>query len=475
MDRWHKLVTRRIGVQVAHQWNHSFWRMRKPYGIGIDSTRIVFDGQKTQYFVDAAQWGRFKQGLRKKLKNKAFIHNFARDAERFLEKQSLRIRIACNADFSSCTDGQLQQEFNHVITMADDYYTRMWMVFLINEPLAQTIYPPLKAKAPDYADEMILAFSSPLTPNDAIRERQSLLRIAMEKNQRRRETLLERHARRFAHIPVFDFNHAPYALDHFQKELTIIQNPQNELDRLQDQFRKRRRDVPWLLSKLKLPKNGLEHAQIRMLSTLAHLRDYRDTLRQKMNLSLRNLYGEIARRARMTLSDVSFLSNDEIRTLLSEPSSRTALRQIAQARKKGFRMLETPHGVTISSGKQKSTTRKNKSIGPIRGICANPGEATGPARIVLTNLDLPKIRLGDVMVAPMTRQDFVPYIRRCAALVTDEGGVTCHAAIIARELDLPCIVGTNVATRVMKNGQKVNVDATRGCVIFQGHKNPKKQ
>lgn len=55
MSSWHLLVTRRIGIQVAQQWNHAFWKMHEPYGIGVDHIRVTSDGQKTDYFVEAAQ------------------------------------------------------------------------------------------------------------------------------------------------------------------------------------------------------------------------------------------------------------------------------------------------------------------------------------------------------------------------------------------------------------------------------------
>lgn len=469
MTRWHLLVTRRIGVQVAQQWNHAFWRMRKPFGIGIEDVRIAFDGRKTQYFVDVGQWRLFERGMQRKLADAYFIQSFARDAKSYLEKQSKKIRDSCNDNFSTFSDVQLRHRFRRVCAMADDFYTRMWLVFLINEPLAESVHCTLRDRAPGDADDLLLAFSSPLRPNDAIRERQSLLRIALQTDSPRRVHLLESHAKRFAHIPVFDFNHAPYALDHFERELTRIREPSAELARLQRLFSHRRRNYPWLLSKLRLPKNGLQLAQIRMLSDLASLRDYRDTLRQKMNLALRSLYGEIARRAGMSIADVSLLTTDEIGTLLATPEKRNDLRQIARARRRGFTLLETPKRLQITAKNVPHFSKKARLSRVIRGIAASPGIATGAARLVLTNLDLTKIRDGDVMVAPMTRQDFVPYIRRCAALVTDEGGVTCHAAIIARELGIPCVVGTKNATTALKSGRRIRIDGKQGTLTVLQH------
>ena len=70
----------------------------------------------------------------------------------------------------------------------------------------------------------------------------------------------------------------------------------------------------------------------------------------------------------------------------------------------------------------------------------------------------------EVLITGMTRPDFVPLMRKAAAIITDEGGLTCHAAIIARELGIPCVVGTRIATAVLKDGNLVEVDGTKGLI-----------
>jgi pyruvate,water dikinase len=85
---------------------------------------------------------------------------------------------------------------------------------------------------------------------------------------------------------------------------------------------------------------------------------------------------------------------------------------------------------------------------------------------VLTSLaDAARLNDGEVLVTHMTSPDWLPLLRRAAAIVTDSGGMTCHAAIVSRELGIPCVVGTGEATRVLRDGEAVTVDATRGIVL----------
>jgi len=101
----------------------------------------------------------------------------------------------------------------------------------------------------------------------------------------------------------------------------------------------------------------------------------------------------------------------------------------------------------------------------LRGLGGAPGRAVGAARILASPADSEGFTDGDVLVTHMTAPDWLPLLRRAAAIVTDSGGMTCHAAIVSRELGIPCVVGTGEATHRLRDGELVTVDATRGQVL----------
>lgn len=111
-------------------------------------------------------------------------------------------------------------------------------------------------------------------------------------------------------------------------------------------------------------------------------------------------------------------------------------------------------------------TQKDAALA--RGLAAAPGLGTGRVRVLQSPQDGDNLRDGEVLVAPMTNPDWLPTIRRAAGLVTDSGGMTCHAAIVARELGVPCVVGARSATTDLHDGILVTVDGTHGQV-FPGH------
>ncbi|MGB8328847.1 MAG: phosphoenolpyruvate synthase [Polyangiales bacterium] len=101
----------------------------------------------------------------------------------------------------------------------------------------------------------------------------------------------------------------------------------------------------------------------------------------------------------------------------------------------------------------------------LSGLGASPGRVAGKVRLMRVLQTDAKIGKDEILVAEMTSPDWVPVMRHAGALVTDEGGMTCHAAIVSRELRIPCIVGTGNATRLLKSSQLVTVDGTRGTVV----------
>jgi len=100
----------------------------------------------------------------------------------------------------------------------------------------------------------------------------------------------------------------------------------------------------------------------------------------------------------------------------------------------------------------------------IKGLPASPGMAAGPAQVILDVSQIGRVKEKDILVTKMTAPDWVPAMRKAAAIVTDEGGMTCHAAIVSRELGIPCIVGTEKATTTIQDGRSYTIDATTGTV-----------
>ena len=177
---------------------------------------------------------------------------------------------------------------------------------------------------------------------------------------------------------------------------------------------------------------------------------------------------EISRRKKIPFKDLCYYTCDEIKFLLKKGKKVNAKKRF-----NGFLMIyyERKGKEYISGRKARElvkpyiTIKIHKNIKEFKGLVVSKGETVkGAVKILLTPRQMSKMKKGDILVAPMTSPDFITAMRKASAIITDEGGMTSHAAIVSRELGIPCIVGTRIATKVLKDGMLVGVDTTKGLV-----------
>ena len=119
-----------------------------------------------------------------------------------------------------------------------------------------------------------------------------------------------------------------------------------------------------------------------------------------------------------------------------------------------------------SNGSASSVSANNAKV-LLKGLGASPGVGMGPVKIIKDMSEIRTMKKGQVLVTEMTTPDFVPAMKKASAIITDTGGMTSHAAIVSRELGVPCIVGTQNATKILKEGMDISVDGSHG-LIYEG-------
>lgn len=140
---------------------------------------------------------------------------------------------------------------------------------------------------------------------------------------------------------------------------------------------------------------------------------------------------------------------------------------------KNLYIVQTRPITTLKEGKKATAEVSAEGVkvaqAPIlTGAAASPGIGTGPAKIVSSPKEIGKVQAGDILVAKMTSPDYVPAMKKAVGIVTDEGGLTSHAAIVSRELGVPCVVGTKYATAKLRENMVVSVDGSAGQVFLGG-------
>ena len=178
---------------------------------------------------------------------------------------------------------------------------------------------------------------------------------------------------------------------------------------------------------------------------------------------------EISKRKKIPFKEICYYCGYEIIELLEKNK-----RVDSKLRYKGFMMYYNENkDIDYLSGKKANELVKpyleikiDKNLKEFKGLVVSKGKKNvrGKVRILLSPKHIDKMEEGEVLVAPMTSPDYVVAMRKASAIITDEGGMTSHAAIVSRELGLPCVVGTRIATKILKDGDFVEVDADKGIV-----------
>lgn len=248
------------------------------------------------------------------------------------------------------------------------------------------------------------------------------------------------------------------------KEMGDI-DPDKDIIRLENERKDTLSKKKQIMKRLKLDNSSKN--LIKITEVFAYMQDER-----KKYVLLATYYQdlflkEIQKRLGLNREDAEYTYMHEIRDLLKQKKIDPS---IFRERKQDVLVINTLKGYEVISGRiareihEKVFEVTGKKAKELKGSIACKGNAKGKVKIVRTIHDLANMEEGDILVTSMTRPEMVVAIKRAAAIITDEGGITSHAAIVSRELGIPCIIGTKIATKVLKDGDLVEVDADKGVV-----------
>ncbi len=195
---------------------------------------------------------------------------------------------------------------------------------------------------------------------------------------------------------------------------------------------------------------------IALIQENIYFRTYRLDVTAKIGVYLRPFFIALARLRKMKEEDIGLYNVEElIHNSLPEEE--------LEKRKWGWILTMLDGKIRLITGVVEEQ-KNNLGAQEVSGLIAHRGIATGHVKIILEKKDLVKVDRGDIIIAEMTYPDYNLALAKAKAIVTDIGGVTCHAAIVSRELNKPCIIGTKIATKVFQDGDLVEVDANAGVV-----------
>lgn len=358
-----------------------------------------------------------------------------------------------------------------VLETGDEVFSQYLIKYLGKEIAAQKL-----DLNPDVAFAVL---STPLKKNNAAMEREEFLRLAFDLksdpaiNDGLIKERLAKHVEKYCWLP-YGITGPAWGEEYFfgaMKELLKkdINKIEEELDNLEKSLAEVKKQQEAIRSRLKL--NESHQVLIKLAQDAIDMKSFTKEALFFGYYAAEKLFLEIAERLKIDLRLLRRLMPWEIGEVLKRGQVDRA--ELEKRYEHSILFVESGKTKVVTGEKAKKLAtvmqlyKACQAIGDVnelKGNCARMGYAKGVVRIINKPIEMSKINHGDILVSKMTDPEIMSAMKKAAAIVTDIGGITCHAAIVSRELSIPCVIGTKIATKVLKDGDVVEVDATHGII-----------
>ena len=253
-------------------------------------------------------------------------------------------------------------------------------------------------------------------------------------------------------------------LEEYQRNIPDLHKRIREIDNAEQEKKELRR---MLIREYNLSENVVQ--RLRFFDRYAILHDLRKEMQMRILHSDDLFLQQFAALTGIEADKLQWFAYEEIYDFVL--GQKDFVEKEYEKRKKAYFISNENGDYTYLTGKaavekiKEYYDRDFEGITEINGVCSSPGKAKGKVKVCNGYQEaIKKVEVGDILVTGMTLPDYAPAMRKAAAIVTDEGGITCHAAIVSREMGKPCVTSTKIATQVLKDGDLVEVDANNGTI-----------
>lgn len=463
--KWFKLATRSYSIQ-KDQCFISGWVCNNAYHSLKNYFVIPLDGGTGEIYMVEHEWKKLMKVLAKEFyKDPAF---FSKNLKKYklLKNRVLKAsRAIFSKDFKKYSSKKLFLLYKNLFDEIYGYCFFAYFPWALSSEIDPVFKSLLKKKFKKEWESVYNAVTAPAKHNEITLQLIKLLKMKIDGTL---EEKLGRHIKQYQWLPVYDFSMDSWTKQDFLNQLKGIRNPKEELLRLKNEQRKNRQHFQSAIKKLKSDKKLLRMAEL--IHEYVWLRTDRIDVIRKALFYGQGFFRELEKRLGLKNKESVWMTKEEIKNFLlnnktpdlKEINKRAKNNCMLYIRNKKQRLVSEPKEMKKIIEKELGIPRKLPKV--FRGVAACKGIARGRVKIINSTNDISKMKKSSILVASMTLQEYMLAIRKAKAIITDEGGITCHATIVSRELGIPCIIGTKIATKALKDGDRVEVDANKGIV-----------
>jgi phosphoenolpyruvate synthase/pyruvate phosphate dikinase len=390
-----------------------------------------------------------------------------------------------NKDLSETSDEELESIFDQYVSKNTAMLPYRAAGFVLDRILDEKLQSKLEElDEVDFHMDMV----TPERELPFLKERKSLLKIGKEieedeelvdvfqksdyeeiwqKLPGEHREMVQNHLNEFEWITTDRYTGEPLSRDDVIESLSqVIGRSSQSLEKIQENREKK-------MEKLEKAKEaGGEELEklLEIAQEYAYFRTYRMDAIYEGDYRVRNMFEEIAQRADLEYEDVIYLTVPEIKEALR---GKEVSKDVIESRKEEYIVYLVEDETSVLQGEKadkyisdvdEESSEDWEEQAKIEGTVAQRGQVESEVRLVFEDADIEKVEEGDILVSPMTTPDMMVGIMDAEGIITDEGGMASHAAIVSRELGIPCVIGTETATSILQDGDKVRLDAENGVI-----------
>ena len=446
---------------------------KKFYGKDFSKVLYINEGDKVWWGWDKYEIDKIGEKLLKVLSNKEKAKNHIRNYKFYLKKGIRYSKKIRNTNLKNFSNSELIKFYNNLDKETGEAATLAYVDLDVFDDIFETFYEnkirELIGKRVKEKEllKIIEELSIPAFQSFVSKEEIEMIKISLRKEVKEKDLQILHD--KFWWVSMGWENAEKRSLKDYSdiiKKYKKNRSIKSKLTRLENYKKKVLIQRDELIEKYKI-KKGIKY-WLNIIDEYTFLHDLRKEHQIKWFYGTRLLMIESAKRIGVSVNDLIWFRHKEVCEFLK---GKKFDKTEANRRKKAICLILRDGKVNIWSGKKaftqhkKEIEEKEKSVNQFKGKSAGKGIITATVKVCDGAKDaIKKVKRGDILVTGMTLPEYLPAMKKAVAIVTNEGGITCHAAIVSRELGIPCIIGTKIATKVLKDGDLVEVDAEKGIV-----------
>jgi phosphohistidine swiveling domain-containing protein len=480
---------------VGYTYSHGMTKPMK--GLNYGTTLVLMEnGEMNWYAIESRFNDLPKQAFKMIRKDPEYVFQIRKVFEKLIPRLIKFTSRIAEKNLKKITNRQLWQ-------IIDQYLKLYLKIYPWGEPIALGLEDSLGGYLKDYLKsrfagkdvksltEIYNIFISPKERSFVKREADDLLKIVVQiqyskkqklffsKNQITEKTLkqtwpilyqkIKLHELNYCWVP-YDYGVYLWEMKYFLrviKDLVKNADARKELVKGDSYYNNLEIKQKRLIQKYKI--NAYHQKLFKVLRTCAYLLDYKKEQFTKSHYQIMPVFREVASRFKISETLARLYAPAELKAALLNHKEISKKRLESRYKHSvqywsgdKFRIFEGRRADKFFN--QAAKNDRGQIFDSLDGVIASAGKYVGRVRVALSARELKDFRAGEILVTHMTSPDFVPAMKKAGAIITDKGGVTCHAAVVSRELGVPCVVGTQNATKVLKTGELVEVNANHNSV-----------